>query len=223
MTTPGKTPLQTHVGKWEHGCGNHVCTRARHVVLGRGDVPCDVLCVGEAPGESEDVIGQPFVGPAGKLLDRIIARALGGFRYCTTCRRGNVFAHFPCPENPCLCANGHGEEDAAPLRVAFTNLVGCIPREGNRKAAEPEPDEIKRCAPRLEEFVALARPRLVVLVGKLAATWLEQGYKHSVKLPKGVKTVTVDHPAFILRSNYAQQGLLIQRCEVAISTAAEDL
>lgn len=32
----------------------------------------EVLFVGEGPGESEDVIGKPFVGPAGSLLDRLI-------------------------------------------------------------------------------------------------------------------------------------------------------
>jgi uracil-DNA glycosylase family 4 len=34
-----------------------------------------VLFVGEAPGQSEDVLQRPFVGPAGKLMDRIIKRA----------------------------------------------------------------------------------------------------------------------------------------------------
>ena len=38
----------------------------------RGSIPFNVLFVGEAPGESEDVLGFPFVGPAGKLLDHII-------------------------------------------------------------------------------------------------------------------------------------------------------
>jgi DNA polymerase len=41
----------------------------------RGKIPCDVLFIGEAPGASEDVIGQPFIGPAGKLLDQQIAEA----------------------------------------------------------------------------------------------------------------------------------------------------
>lgn len=47
----------------------------KHVVLLRGTVPAPVLFVGEAPGQSEDVLGRPFVGPAGKLLDRIIGEA----------------------------------------------------------------------------------------------------------------------------------------------------
>lgn len=36
----------------------------------RGVLPCRVLYIGEAPGDSEDVLGYPFVGPAGKELDR---------------------------------------------------------------------------------------------------------------------------------------------------------
>lgn len=41
-------------------------------MLARGDIPCDVLFIGEAPGMSEDTLGSPFVGPAGKRLDSII-------------------------------------------------------------------------------------------------------------------------------------------------------
>lgn len=39
-------------------------------------LPCDVLFVGEAPGERENDLGLPFVGPAGNLMDQIIYRAL---------------------------------------------------------------------------------------------------------------------------------------------------
>ena len=38
-------------------------------VFGMGDEHARVLCVGEAPGEQEDLQGLPFVGPSGKLLD----------------------------------------------------------------------------------------------------------------------------------------------------------
>jgi uracil-DNA glycosylase len=41
-------------------------------VLGKGDIPCDILFVGEAPGDSEDDIGIPFCGPAGDFLHRYI-------------------------------------------------------------------------------------------------------------------------------------------------------
>ena len=43
------------------------------VVFGEGPVPCDLLFIGEAPGEVEDQMGRPFVGPAGKKLDEILA------------------------------------------------------------------------------------------------------------------------------------------------------
>jgi uracil-DNA glycosylase family 4 len=69
------SPFQAHCNKWKAGCGSVQCEGAR-VVLCRGKLPCDILFVGEAPGESERVVGVPFVGPAGKLLDSIIARAV---------------------------------------------------------------------------------------------------------------------------------------------------
>ena len=69
------TPYQEHVDKWID-CNRCSLHRARSkVVLCRGVLPADILFVGEAPGTSEDAIGQPFMGPAGKLLDRIIEQA----------------------------------------------------------------------------------------------------------------------------------------------------
>ncbi len=43
------------------------------VVFGIGSEQPDVLFIGEAPGEQEDKIGEPFVGKAGKLLDQMLA------------------------------------------------------------------------------------------------------------------------------------------------------
>lgn len=43
------------------------------VVFGTGDPTAALVFVGEAPGHDEDVQGEPFVGPAGQLLTRIIA------------------------------------------------------------------------------------------------------------------------------------------------------
>jgi DNA polymerase len=42
------------------------------VVFGTGDATADLVFVGEAPGEAEDRQGEPFVGPSGQLLTRII-------------------------------------------------------------------------------------------------------------------------------------------------------
>lgn len=55
------------------------CTRAkghRNLVFGEGNPDAELVFVGEAPGEAEDEIGRPFVGPAGQKLDEMI-RAMG--------------------------------------------------------------------------------------------------------------------------------------------------
>ncbi len=45
----------------------------RTVVFGAGDADADLMFIGEAPGATEDELGRPFVGRAGKLLDRLLA------------------------------------------------------------------------------------------------------------------------------------------------------
>ena len=51
-------------------CG--LCETRHNVVFGVGNRQTDVLFVGEGPGEQEDLQGEPFVGPAGKLLDDML-------------------------------------------------------------------------------------------------------------------------------------------------------
>jgi uracil-DNA glycosylase family 4 len=73
------TPIERykeHRARWAKGCGAAECGRARHVVFARGTIPAQVLFLGEGPGVSEDVLGKPFVGPAGELLQRIIDQAV---------------------------------------------------------------------------------------------------------------------------------------------------
>lgn len=53
------------------GCG--LCETRHHVVFGVGKRDADILFVGEGPGEQEDLLGEPFVGPAGKLLDDMLS------------------------------------------------------------------------------------------------------------------------------------------------------
>jgi DNA polymerase len=48
---------------------------ATQTVFGEGPSRADVMLVGETPGDREDLAGRPFVGPAGKLLDRALAEA----------------------------------------------------------------------------------------------------------------------------------------------------
>ena len=52
-------------------CG--LCETRHNVVFGVGSERADVLFVGEGPGEQEDLKGEPFVGPAGKLLDDMLS------------------------------------------------------------------------------------------------------------------------------------------------------
>lgn len=55
------------------------CTRcelyqtATNAVPGEGSLSAELMCVGEAPGANEDATGRPFVGAAGKLMDKILA------------------------------------------------------------------------------------------------------------------------------------------------------
>jgi uracil-DNA glycosylase len=46
--------------------------RATQTVFGSGPVPAPLMLVGEQPGDREDLDGQPFVGPAGRILDRAL-------------------------------------------------------------------------------------------------------------------------------------------------------
>ena len=52
-------------------CG--LCETRHNVVFGIGREDADVLFVGEGPGEQEDLKGEPFVGPAGMLLDDMLS------------------------------------------------------------------------------------------------------------------------------------------------------
>ena len=48
---------------------------ATHGVPGEGAAPSKLMLIGEAPGDSEDLQGHPFVGPAGAVLDRALQDA----------------------------------------------------------------------------------------------------------------------------------------------------
>ena len=67
--------LPQHVEKWKNCVDCPIGTRADRHVFFRGNVPCDILFIGEAPGESEDVVGKPFVGRSGKVLENWITAA----------------------------------------------------------------------------------------------------------------------------------------------------
>ena len=53
----------------------HLYKRATQTVFGEGPKRAPIMLMGEQPGDFEDVAGKPFVGPAGKILDRALAEA----------------------------------------------------------------------------------------------------------------------------------------------------
>ena len=64
------TEIREHVP-----CGFEICEQAKNLVPGEGSATAKVMLVGEAPGAREDESGRPFVGGAGKLLDRLLEEA----------------------------------------------------------------------------------------------------------------------------------------------------
>ena len=192
------SPYRLHVLKWQNGCGNGICDSAVKKCFVRGTVPCDVLFVGEAPGESENVLGEPFVGPAGKLIDRIILEAF------TWTSFSHALTNLVC----CIPRDEDGNKATEPVSDEIEN---CRPRLN---------ELMKLCKPRMlvcvgqlsKEFVLGLRPRQS-LINQI--DWLPRG--------KTLQLVDIVHPAAILRANYAQQGFMIRKAIVTLSNALEDL
>ena len=87
------TPWQQYVEDWSNCDQCPLCLQRSRIVLARGSVPADIVLVGEAPGVSEDILGVPFAGPAGGLLDHITDAALHGRQI--SCAWTNLVACFP--------------------------------------------------------------------------------------------------------------------------------
>lgn len=50
-----------------------LCRTRTNVVFGEGNYRADIMFIGEGPGQVEDETGRPFVGPAGRMLDQLLA------------------------------------------------------------------------------------------------------------------------------------------------------
>ncbi|MCL5108402.1 MAG: uracil-DNA glycosylase [Chloroflexi bacterium] len=89
------------------GCQRCGLWRTRqHVVFGEGNPYATLLLIGEGPGATEDARGRPFVGQAGKLLDRALADA--------GLPRGDLWLTNLVRSRPCTLQNG-GLRNRAPL------------------------------------------------------------------------------------------------------------
>lgn len=119
MKIPLPTTLtwQSHVERWRNCQECDLCTQRGRVVLARGDIPCDLLFIGEAPGESEDVRGVPFWGPAGQLLDQIVRAALADYRHLRVAFT-NLVACFPAEAK----RRGDNEPELAEIKACATRL-----------------------------------------------------------------------------------------------------
>lgn len=51
-----------------------ICKNCKNIVVGKGNINAKILFVGEAPGRNEDEQGFPFVGAAGKNLDKLLSK-----------------------------------------------------------------------------------------------------------------------------------------------------
>jgi DNA polymerase len=149
-------------------CQKCALADTRHnVVFGVGPRNAKVLCIGEGPGENEDLQGEPFVGRGGKLLDEML-------ELIDLDRKTNVY---------------------------IANIVKCRPPQ-NRDPLNTEQDA---CIGYLRNQVALLRPKIIVCLGRIAATRL---IREDLKITKehgqwvekaGVWMTALYHPAAILR------------------------
>jgi DNA polymerase len=164
---------------------------ATQTVFGEGGEGARLMLVGEQPGDREDIAGEPFVGPAGLLLDEALASA-GVDR--STVYVTNVVKHFKWRRAPSGKRRLHQKPDRA---------------------------EVEACLPWLEGEVARVRPELLVLLGATAAQAIlgnafrvtrERG--RILDSPLGPPVLATIHPSAVLRSRTsdereaAMQGLI---------------
>jgi len=146
--------------------GCELSHRRNNVVFGAGCKSADIMFVGEGPGEQEDLQGEPFVGPAGKLLD-------------------DMLSIIDLDREKCYIAN----------------IVKCRP-PGNR---DPKEEEQNACLGYLENQIQLVKPKILVCLGRIAATRMirpdfritkEHGTWVQIN---GIWMTAVYHPSALLR------------------------
>lgn len=144
----------------------NLCETRNHVVFGVGPEETPILFVGEGPGQQEDLQGEPFVGPAGKLLDDMLSII-----------------------------------DLSRRNCYITNIVKCRPPR-NR---DPLETEQQACIGYLRKQTLLLKPRILVCLGRIAATRLidEQlriTRDHGKWFQKGgIWMMALYHPSALLR------------------------
>ena len=123
-------------------CRAHV-RPGKKLVVGVGNLDARIMFVGEAPGADEEIQGEPFVGPAGQLLNRMIG--------ATGLQRSDVYIGNIMNWRPDLPVEGGG------------------PQIGNRP---PTPEEMAYCLPYLRAQLEIVAPEMIVALGSSAAQGL---------------------------------------------------
>jgi DNA polymerase len=164
----------------EVAAGVQLCRRcdlwrdATQGVPGEGPGAARLMLVGEQPGDQEDLAGQPFVGPAGQVLDKALAAA-GVPRAATYVT--NAVKHFK-------------HELRGKRRLHKT------PNAGEVAACRWWLDSERRLV-RPRVIVALGAVAAVSVLGK--PTPIAEMRQHALQLPNHVQGVVTYHPAYLLR------------------------
>ena len=148
---------------------------ATQTVFGEGPERAAIMLVGEQPGDAEDLAGHPFVGPAGKLLDRCLAEAgIDRSRTYVT----NVVKHFKwVPRGP---RRIHSKPGTVEIEACFPWLEA----------------EIEQVAPRI--IVALGTTAGQALFGRAFRVTRDRGRLLPTNLaPYALATI---HPSALLRA-----------------------
>jgi len=159
----------------------------KKIVWGTGPKPCDILLVGEAPGEDEDINGKPFVGGAGRLLGVVLRSSIEPKAF--------ISQKFP--------LRWEGLK-----RTAIINVVRCRP-PGNRN---PLPSEIQACTHNLLKELYGYKPKLIIPLGEIALQALTSkkgitAYQGTPLTESGDSQLLLPafHPAYAIR----QKGYLL--------------
>jgi len=146
----------------------------RNNVYGEGDPCAKLMLVGEGPGETEDLLGRPFVGRAGELLERMIA-AIG-------LAREDVYI---CNTVKCRPTLHEGEKlkNRAPTPLEMGN---CRPYLD---------EQIDTIAPQV--LLALGAPAAKSFLGNDFAITRGRGMWYEG--PAGIPLMVTFHPAYVLR------------------------
>lgn len=170
-------------------CGLYATRRG--IVIGKGSVPADILFIGEAPGKSEDVLGVPFVGASGKLLDELLEEA-----------------------RKLAVVNNNIETRNVSYYV--TNTVLCRPTDskgGDNR--EPLPVEVAACAHNIMNIYKCISPKIVIFVGKVAQKYYKKEFtvNASIMHPSFILRQGGKNSPFFLHTARILSGILIHLTE----------